>query len=68
LEIAGLAVLQSGLPFTVTVPGVDPIPANQSINLWFDPAAFTVRRFHLGNAWKKHAECARIDEPELLDG
>jgi hypothetical protein len=56
-EVGGLAVLQSGLPYTVTVagspsntsngsranpvPGVNPIPANQSINLWFDPAAFT---------------------------
>ena len=56
-ELGGLAVLQGGLPFTVTVPGspsntgagsranpvpgVDPIPANQSINLWFNPAAFT---------------------------
>jgi hypothetical protein len=49
-------VLQSGLPFTVTVPGspsntgassranpvpgVNPIPSNQNINLWFDPNAF----------------------------
>lgn len=57
-ELGGLAVLQSGLPFTITVPGspsntgnasranpvpgVSPIPANQSISLWFDPAAFTV--------------------------
>jgi len=56
-EIGGIAVLQSGLPFTVTVSGspsntgagsranpvsgVNPYPANQSINLWFDPAAFT---------------------------
>ena len=51
-----LSVLQSGLPFTVTVPGspsntgassranpvpgVNPIPSNQNINLWFDPNAF----------------------------
>jgi hypothetical protein len=56
-EVGGLTVLQSGLPYTVTVPGspsntsggsranpvagVNPIPANQSINLWFDPSAFT---------------------------
>jgi hypothetical protein len=56
-EVGGLAVLQSGLPYTITVPGspsntgassranpvpgVNPIPANQNINLWFDPAAFT---------------------------
>jgi len=56
-EIGGIAVLQSGLPFTVTVSGspsntgagsranpvsgVNPYPANQSINQWFDPAAFT---------------------------
>jgi hypothetical protein len=57
-ELGGLTVLQSGLPYTITVPGspsntgnasranpvpgVNPIPAQQSINLWFDPAAFTV--------------------------
>jgi len=56
-EIGGIAVLQSGLPFTVTVSGspsntgagsranpvsgVNPYPANRSINQWFDPAAFT---------------------------
>lgn len=56
-ELGGLAVLQSGLPFTVTVPGspsntgngsranpvagANPVPANRSINLWFDPSAFT---------------------------
>lgn len=56
-EIGGIAVLQSGLPYTVTVPGSpsntgngsranpisgsDPEPANKSINLWFNPAAFT---------------------------
>lgn len=55
-EIGGIAVLQSGLPYTVTVagspsntgngsranpiPGVDPEPANKSINMWFNPAAF----------------------------
>ena len=56
-EIGGIAVLQSGLPYTVTVPGspsntsngsranpvagIDPEPAVQNINMWFDPAAFT---------------------------
>jgi len=56
-EVGGIAVLQGGLPFTVTVPGspsntgagsranpvpgANPIPANRSINFWFDPAAFT---------------------------
>src|SRR5215831_11527566 len=55
-EIGGLAVLQSGLPYTVTVsgspsntgagsranpvPGINPIPDNQNFNLWFSPAAF----------------------------
>ena len=55
-ELGGIAVLQSGLPFTVTVPGspsntgagsranpvagVDPYPSNRTINLWFNPAAF----------------------------
>jgi len=55
-EIGGIAVMQSGLPFTVVVPGspsntsgasranpvpgANPIPSNQSINLWFNPAAF----------------------------
>lgn len=55
-EIGGIAVLQSGLPYTVAfsgspsntgagsranpVAGVNPIPDNQSINLWFNPAAF----------------------------
>jgi hypothetical protein len=56
-EIGGIAVLQAGLPYTVTVSGspsntgagsranpvagADPNPSNRSINLWFDPAAFT---------------------------
>ncbi len=55
-EIGGLAVMQSGLPYTVTVAGspsntgaasranpvagVNPIPADQNINQWFNPAAF----------------------------
>jgi hypothetical protein len=56
-EVGSVVVLQSGLPFTITVPGspsntgnssranpvsgVSPIPAQQSINQWFNPAAFT---------------------------
>jgi hypothetical protein len=56
-ELGGIVVLQSGLPYTVTVsgspsntgagsranlvPGVNPIPAQQSIAQWFNPAAFT---------------------------
>jgi hypothetical protein len=56
-EVGGIAVMQSGLPFTVTVSGspsntgagsranaiagANPYPANQTINQWFDPAAFT---------------------------
>jgi hypothetical protein len=55
-EVGGLSVLQSGLPYTVTVAGspsntgagsranpiagVNPIPANQNITQWFNPAAF----------------------------
>ena len=55
-ELGGIVVLQSGLPYTVTVSGspsntgagsranpaagVNPIPANQSIAQWFNPAAF----------------------------
>jgi hypothetical protein len=55
-NVGGLVVLQSGLPFTVTVPGspsntgsgsranpvagANPTPSNQTINFWFDPAAF----------------------------
>ena len=55
-QIGGIAVLQSGLPFTVTsasgptntgagsradvVPGVAQYPSNQNVNLWFNPAAF----------------------------
>ena len=50
-------VMQSGFPYTVTVPGspsntgaasranpvlgVNAVPAQQSINQWFNPAAFT---------------------------
>ena len=56
-EIDGIAVLQSGLPFTVGAPsatnngvgsradvvaGVDPYPAKRTINLWFNPAAFSI--------------------------
>jgi hypothetical protein len=56
-ELGGLAVFQTGLPYTIVVPGspsntgnpsranpvpgVDPIAANQSIDNWFNPAAFT---------------------------
>jgi hypothetical protein len=56
-QVGGIAVMQSGLPFTVTVsgspsntsngsranpvPGVSPAPAQQSITQWFNPAAFT---------------------------
>jgi len=56
-EVGGIAVLQSGLPYTVTVAGspsntsagsrangvsgARPVPSNQNINFWFDPAAFT---------------------------
>jgi hypothetical protein len=56
-QIGGIAVMQSGLPFTVTysgspsntgagtranlVPNVSPYPQQQTINLWFNPAAFT---------------------------
>jgi hypothetical protein len=56
-QIDGICVLQSGLPFTVSapsatnnglgsradvVPGVNPYPANQSVSLWFNPAAFAI--------------------------
>jgi len=57
-ELGGLTVIQSGLPFTVTVPGspsntgsgsranpvagVSPEVSNQSITNWFNPAAFSV--------------------------
>jgi hypothetical protein len=56
-EVAAIAVMQSGLPYTVTVAGspsntgassranpvsgVSPTPAQQSISQWFNPAAFT---------------------------
>ncbi len=56
-ELGGLLVMQSGLPFTVTVPGspsntgagsranpvagVDASVSDQSINRWFNAAAFT---------------------------
>jgi hypothetical protein len=57
-ELGGLMVMQSGLPFTVTVPGspsntgsgsranpvagVSPEVSNQTITNWFNPAAFSV--------------------------
>lgn len=56
-EVAGITVLQSGYPFTVSVsgdptntgsvsradvvPGVNPQLSNRSPNLWFNPSAFT---------------------------
>ncbi len=56
-QVGGIMVLQSGLPFTVTVPGspantgsgsranpvagIDPIPESQSLSRWFNPAAFS---------------------------
>ena len=56
-EIGGIAVMQSGLPFTVQVSGspsntsagsranpvsgVNPYPAERSVGRWFNPAAFT---------------------------
>jgi hypothetical protein len=57
-ELGGLTVVQTGLPFTVTVPGspsntgsgsranavagVSPQATNRSITNWFNPAAFSV--------------------------
>jgi hypothetical protein len=59
-EIAGITVMQSGLPFTVTatgsptntgagtrsdvVPGVEAKIDDRTINRWFNPAAFTFPR------------------------
>ena len=56
-ELGAIAVMQSGLPYTIgvsgspsntgngsranPVPGVSPIPTSQSISQWFNPAAFT---------------------------
>jgi len=56
-EVSEILVMQTGLPYTVTVsgspsntgngsranpvPGINPIPAQQSITQWFNPAAFT---------------------------
>jgi len=56
-EVSEILVMQTGLPYTVTVAGspsntgngsranpvagVSPIPAQQSITAWFNPAAFT---------------------------
>ncbi len=56
-QLNSIAVLQTGLPFTITttgsptntgagsranvVPGITSAPANQSINSWFNPAAFS---------------------------
>ena len=57
-EFAGITVLQSGLPFTVSasgsptntgaggradvVPGVDPKVENRTVQQWFNPAAFRI--------------------------
>jgi hypothetical protein len=57
-ELAGITVLQSGFPFTVTttgsptntgvggradvVPGVNPKPESQSLQRWFNPEAFSI--------------------------
>ncbi|MDQ6708389.1 MAG: TonB-dependent receptor, partial [Acidobacteriota bacterium] len=56
-EIDGIGVLQSGLPFTVGAPsatnngqgsradvvaGVNPYPSQQTLGLWFNPAAFSI--------------------------
>jgi hypothetical protein len=57
-EVRGVGVYETGLPFTVTttgsptntgasgnangVPSVSPHLANPSVNLWFNPAAFSV--------------------------
>ncbi len=65
-ETAGIMVFQTGLPFTVTAPGsptntgaggradvtggAELYPAEKSINLWFNPAAFTQpTAFNWGN-------------------
>jgi hypothetical protein len=56
-EIDGILVMQSGLPFTVLAPsatnngtssranvvaGVNPYPANRTLQQWFNPAAFSI--------------------------
>jgi hypothetical protein len=56
-EIDGILVMQSGLPFTVGAPaatnngagaranvvaGVDPYPADRTLQQWFNPAAFSI--------------------------
>ncbi|HEY3456445.1 MAG TPA: TonB-dependent receptor [Bryobacteraceae bacterium] len=56
-EVHAIVVLQSGLPFTVAAPsatnngtgaranvvaGVDPYPAERTLQQWFNPAAFSV--------------------------
>jgi hypothetical protein len=56
-EVGGVAVMQSGLPYTVLaagspsntgngsranpIDGREPVPGSQNINQWFDPSAFT---------------------------
>ncbi|MEJ7608890.1 MAG: hypothetical protein WKF37_22110, partial [Bryobacteraceae bacterium] len=66
-ETAGIMVYQTGLPFTVTAPGsptntgaggranviadAELYPAEKSVNLWFNPGAFTQpTAFNWGNA------------------
>jgi hypothetical protein len=56
-EVHSILVMQSGLPFTVLAPsatnngttsranviaGVDPYPSNQTLQQWFNPAAFSI--------------------------
>jgi Carboxypeptidase regulatory-like domain len=66
-QVNGISVIQTGYPFTVTVtgsptntgatdranivPGVSLYPANQSINQWFNPAAFSIpTAYNWGNS------------------
>jgi hypothetical protein len=66
-DFSGIVVFQTGLPFTVTAPGsptntgrggradvisgVPLYPENQTINQWFNPAAFsTPTAFNWGNS------------------
>jgi hypothetical protein len=66
-QVNAISLLQSGYPFTVAttgsptntgqagranvVPGVNPLPAHQSINEWFNPAAFSIpTNYNYGDA------------------
>lgn len=66
-QLNGISVIQSGYPFTVTVtgsptntgatdraniaPGVNLYPAQQTINQWFNPAAFSIpTAYNWGNS------------------